>query len=191
MIRKIASTIQEDLSLALNRVCGRKGGPVVEENGMLRDVLMEFIEVIQKMHKSNFVWIMEILIQSSNIQTHSVVNHSFIRNLIRKEKKEMMNPAFITVDILVMLMLKHKKVNGHAVALKREMVNHVLRISISIMIGLKKKPKNISLIDHWKTHQMLGKISNRNLILSFMVVFQDFSDLQLLMYQKILQDLLN
>jgi hypothetical protein len=55
MIRKIASTIQEDLSLALNRVCGRKGGPVVEENGMLRDVLMEFIEVIQKMHKSNFV----------------------------------------------------------------------------------------------------------------------------------------
>jgi hypothetical protein len=77
-----------------------------------------------------------------------VVNHSFIRNLIRKEKKEMMNPAFITVDILVMLMLKHKKVNGHAVALKREMVNHVLRISISIMIGLKKKPKNISLIDH-------------------------------------------
>jgi hypothetical protein len=55
MIRKTANIILEDSSLAVNKDFGLKVGLAVEENGMQKDVLMEFIEVIQKMHSLNSV----------------------------------------------------------------------------------------------------------------------------------------
>ena len=55
MIRKHVKTIQEDLSLEVNRDFGQRVGLVAEESGMQKAVLIQSTEGSLNMPRSNFV----------------------------------------------------------------------------------------------------------------------------------------
>jgi hypothetical protein len=72
---------------------------------------------------------------------------SSIRNQLRKERMEMMSLAtYIQVSSRLGIE-RREKVYGVAVKAKQERLLHAQKKSTNLLIGLMKKPRNISMID--------------------------------------------
>lgn len=147
MIKENANIIQEDLSLEVNKGYGQRVGLAVEMHGTSQDANGECIEDTLKMLKLNFVLIMENQILNLSIQIVFVENHFYIRNRLKRVKREMMMSVIITVDTLISRTKRLKKENGHVVNLKKVKDKVVLRININLLNIQMKKPKNTFLIE--------------------------------------------
>ena len=79
-------------------------------------------------------------------QMDFVVNHLFTRNQSKKVMREMMNLVIFILVILKWEIEKLEKEYGHVVKVKLEKQPHVLKIDISLLNGLMKKPKSITMI---------------------------------------------
>ena len=91
---------------------------------------------------------MENKIQILIILMVFVESPSFTKNQQRKEKKVMMSHAISILDISKLETRKLVRVYGHVVKEKLVKLSHVPKTDISLLNGLMKRQRNISLIDH-------------------------------------------
>ena len=145
MIKENVNSIQADLNLGVSRGFGQKDGHVAEEPGMSLGVHMEYIEDTLRMLRSDIALIMENHTPNSNIQTVSVENLSFSKNQQRKAKKVMMKSVYTIKATLYSPILKHRRVSGLAVEVMIKIMLVVWKTSISLLNGLMKRLKSISL----------------------------------------------